>query len=392
MSSWSAEQWCNTGASLLRDDLTLARRLLNQSIQLMPETSSAWYNLGLALHQQRRIPAAIRAYRHALGLPHAPVSHVLSNLSQDLLLAGRFHEGWQTYEYRLNDPKHDHSYFESHLGAAWEGPNDPRPCDHIVLVAEQGFGDTLQFMRLALHLQHQGIRTSLFCQSALVPLLQEQTALNEVFDECPPMTFTINSRWCPLMSLAHWLQLTERNIPLAGGYICHNPSRQQRWTQQLQRKPGHRLIALHWQGNSEHEQKIYSLGRSFSFNELLQLKGLENTEFIAIQKGTGLDQLRLDAGLPFVQGQETFNRSMDFRDTAAVIANCDLVISSDSGVVHLAGAMGIPCWVGLRWIPEWRWGLSGTSSGWYDSVRLFRQPRQGDWGSVFKEMTRILTA
>ena len=148
---------------------------------------------------------------------------------------------------------------------------------------------------------------------------------------------------------------------------------------------------MHWQGNIEHEQKIYSLGRSFSFNELLQLKGLKNTEFIAIQKGTGLNQLRLDAGLPFVQGQETFNQTMDFRDTAAVIANCDLVISSDSGVVHLAGAMGVPCWVGLRWIPEWRWGLSGTTSGWYDSVRLFRQPRQGDWGSVFKAMARALT-
>ena len=391
MSSWTAEQWCNIGASLLRDDLTLARRLLNQSIQLMPKTSSAWYNLGLALHQQRRIPAAIRAYQHALGLPHAPIGHVLSNLSQDLLLAGRFHDGWQTYEYRLNDPKHNHNYFESHLGPAWEGPNDPRSCDHMVLVAEQGFGDTLQFMRLALHLQNQGIRTSLFCQSALIPLLKEQTALNEVFDECPPTTFKANSRWCPLMSLAHRLQLTERNIPLAAGYMQHNSSRQQRWKQQLQRKPDHRLIALHWQGNSEHEQKIYSLGRSFSFNELLQLKGLENTEFIAIQKGTGLNQLRLDAGLPFVQGQETFNQTMDFRDTAAVIANCDLVISSDSGVVHLAGAMGVPCWVGLRWIPEWRWGLSGTTSGWYDSVRLFRQPRQGDWGSVFKAMARALT-
>ena len=95
MSSWSAEQWCNIGASLLRDDLTLARRLLNQSIQLMPETSSAWYNLGLALHQQRRIPAAIRAYQHALGLPHAPIGHVLSNQARiscwraDSMMVGR---------------------------------------------------------------------------------------------------------------------------------------------------------------------------------------------------------------------------------------------------------------------------------------------------------------
>ena len=391
MRSWSAEQWCNIGASLLREDLTLARRLLNQSIQLMPETSSAWYNLGLALHQQRRITAAIRAYRHALGLPNAPISHVLSNLSQDLLLAGMFHDGWQAYEYRLKDPKHNHSYFESHLGPAWKGHNDTRPCDNIVLLAEQGFGDTLQFLRLALQLQNEGIRTSLFCQSALIPLLHEQTALNEVFDEFTPTTFATNSRWCPLMSLAHRMDLTEKNIPLAGGYIQHNSSLEQEWKQKLQRKPNHRLIALHWQGNSEHEQKIYSLGRSFSFNELLSLKGIKNTEFIAIQKGEGLQQLQLDAGLQFVKGQETFNQTMDFRDTAAVIGNCDLVISSDSGVVHLAGAMGIPCWVALRWIPEWRWGLHGASTPWYESVRLFRQERQGDWKSVFHSIRKILT-
>ena len=82
---------------------------------------------------------------------------------------------------------------------------------------------------------------------------------------------------------------------------------------------------------------------------------------------------------------------MDFRDTAAVIGNCDLVISSDSGVVHLAGAMGIPCWVALRWIPEWRWGLHGASTPWYESVRLFRQERQGDWKSVFHSIRKILT-
>ena len=143
-----------------------------------------------------------------------------------------------------------------------------------------------------------------------------------------------------------------KNIPLAGGYIQHNSSRNNVETKTAT-QANHRLIALHWQGNSEHEQKIYS-PRSFSFNELLSLKGIKNTEFIAIQKGEGLQQLQLDAGLQFVKGQETFNQTMDFRDTAAVIGNCDLVISSDSGVVHLAGAMGIPCWVALRWIPEWR--------------------------------------
>ena len=390
MTRWTAEQWCNTGASLLRTDLPLARRLLNHSVKLTPETSVAWFNLGLALHQQRRIPAAIRAYRQALSLPNAPVSALLSNLSQDLLLAGFFRDGWQAYEHRLSDPKYDHSYFERHLGSAWQGPDDPRPCQHIVLVAEQGFGDTLQFLRLALLLQQRGIATSLFCQSALVPLLQAQSNLQEVFDDCPTSTFQPGSRWCPLMSLPHRLGLNNQNIPLSSGYIQVDPARQAVWQQRLQRRSGHRLIGLHWQGNPKHEQKIYSLGRSFPFQELRPLSSIGQTEFVAIQKGEALQQLDLDAGLPFVAGQTDFSNSMDFRDTAAVLANCDLVISSDSGVVHLAGAMGIPCWVGLRWIPEWRWGLNGSTTTWYDSVRLFRQPRQGDWSSVFTAMSQAL--
>ena len=103
MTQWTAERWCNEGASLLRDDLPLARRMINQSIQKGPENSITWYNLGISLHQQRRIPAAIRAYRHALGLRDAPVSNILSNLSQDLLLNGSFEEGWHAYEHRLTD-------------------------------------------------------------------------------------------------------------------------------------------------------------------------------------------------------------------------------------------------------------------------------------------------
>ena len=119
-----------------------------------------------------------------------------------------------------------------------------------------------------------------------------------------------------------------------------------------------------------------------SFDQWLPLKDLEGVEFVSIQKGAGSEQLRTDAGLSFVAGQGDFDASFDFRDTGAVLANCDLLISADSGVVHLAGALGVPTWVPLRWIPEWRWLLDGEATHWYDSVRLFRQPRNGDWDSV----------
>ena len=113
-------------------------------------------------------------------------------------------------------------------------------------------------------------------------------------------------------------------------------------------------------GNPEHEQSLYSRGRSLPFDEWLALQNTRRLEFVSIQKGQASEQLKTDQGLNFVSGQKTVSKSMDFCDTAAVIANCDLVITSDSSVAHLAGAMGVPTWLALRWVPEWRWGLQGT--------------------------------
>ena len=171
-------------------------------------------------------------------------------------------------------------------------------------------------------------------------------------------------------------------IPFPDGYIRVSADLIAEWRQRLKRKPQHRLIALHWQGNPEHEHSLYSRGRSLPFHEWLGLQGNDQIEFVSIQKGQASEQLRTDQGLHFVKGQEAVSKSMDFQETAAVIANCDLVISSDSSVAHLAGAMGVPTWVALRWIPEWRWGLEGTSTAWYSSVRLFRQRFDGDWTGV----------
>ena len=124
------------------------------------------------------------------------------------------------------------------------------------------------------------------------------------------------------------------------------------------------------------------------FKALEELKGIQEVEFVSVQKGAGSEQLQLDAGLNFVAGQGAVSASMDFIDTAAVLANCDLVISADSGVVHLAGALGIPTWVALCYVPEWRWGLKGENTPWYQGMCLFRQPSNGDWKSVIEAMAQ----
>ena len=110
-----------------------------------------------------------------------------------------------------------------------------------------------------------------------------------------------------------------------------------------------------------------------------------------MQKLTGSEQLRINGQIPFVSGQESVSASLDFRDTAAVLANCDLLISNDSAVAHLAGALGVRTWLLLKHIPEWRWGLQGKFCTWYKSVEIFRQPRNGDWDAVLATICKRLS-
>jgi hypothetical protein len=389
MEAWNAQRWVNHGAELISTEPGVGQRLIGQGIRLEPEHGIAWFNLGLALHQRRRIPAAIRAYRQALSSANAPVVEASANLAQDLLLSGHFQEGWPLYEERFKRSSNsDFSTYHRQYGPAWQGFTDPRPCNTLVLVAEQGLGDTLQFCRLIPTLQERGINTSLFCPEPLAPLLRAGSAIGDITLMLGHQSDAV--RWCPLLSLPHRLGLDWSTIPAADGYLKPEQARVASWAERLQRQPGKRLIALHWQGNPKFERKLYSQGRSMPFEAWRGLAGVPNLEFLSIQKGAGQEQLNTQAGLHFVAGQAAFDASFDFRDTAAALANCDLLLSADSSVVHLAGAMGLPTWVALSWVPEWRWGLEGTRTPWYASARLFRQPRRGDWGSVVAAMAEAL--
>ena len=386
---WSTADWLNRGGELLATDPALAQRLLAQGIRQAPDEPVAYHNLGISLHQQGRIPAAIRAYQRCLELPEAPLVQARNNLSQDLLLAGRWPEGWELYRHRFARKPGNYPHFQRLFGPPQQGP--PQPGQTLVLMSEQGLGDTLQFCRFGLDLQAQGVDVVLLSQPALVPLLREGSGLRRVEAElCADTLGPGPVSWLPLLDLPAHLGCKPDRIPHAPGYLRADPERVAQWRERLQQQPGTRLIGLHWQGNPGHENSLYSRGRSMQFQHWLGLAGLKGVEFVSLQKGAGSEQLRLDAGLPFVAGQAALDASMDFRDTAAVLAQCTLLLSADSGVVHLAGAMGVPTWVGLRQVPEWRWGLSGEQTPWYTSLRLFRQPRDGDWASVVQQMRQAL--
>ena len=384
---WKAQQWMNRGAELLDLDPRLAKRLLSKGLQLEPKEAIGWFNLGIGLHQQRRIDAAIRAYQQCLALPHnrETKESARNNLAQDLLLLGSWQQGWHHYAFRFERKPGNHPMFSRAFGPSHQGPLIPkRP---LLLMSEQGFGDTLQFSRYALALQQQGFNVTLLSQPALVPLLRDAIGLANVVDRLDINNWKERRPiWMPLLDILPTLQTQELWAPYSDGYLKIHTERVKKWRSILNRTPGKKLIALHWQGNPNHEHSLYTRGRSLPFDVLLGLRQLKNVEFVSIQKGRGSEQLRLNQGLTFVNGQSQVSASMDFLDTSAIMANCDLLISSDSAVIHLAGAMGLKAWLALRWIPEWRWGLEGEITDWYDSVRLFRQPSDGNWDAVIKAM------
>ena len=391
--SWGAHEWMNQGGSLLATNPALAQRLISKGLSLEPRQTVGWFNLGIGLHQQGKIRSAIKAYQHCLSLNHSTETGIAArnNLAQDLLLDGQWKQGWSLYNQRFIRKPGNHPLFSEAFGKAYT--EVPKPGQSVLLMSEQGLGDTLQFVRYALALQAEGVDVTVLSQKPLVELLRRNVGLQKVFDRldlheqqrCKPI-------WMPMMNLAPLMGCHGEKIPFPNSYIQPDSQLASEWHHRLQRKPDRLLIALHWQGNPDHEHSLYSRGRSLHFNHWLDLQkgNYYKAEFVSIQKGQGSEQLKIDQGLDFVDGQASVSASLDFCETAAVLANCDLLITSDSSVAHLGGAMGLPTWLALRWIPEWRWGLEGTTSRWYESVRLFRQQRDGDWHGVVQRMRTAL--
>ena len=376
----------NAAGQWLASDPERARREMAQALQHGPDLAAGWFNYGLAQHLCGQLEPAIRAYRHSLHCPDPPLRAIANNLAQDLLLSGCFAEGWQVYEHRPLQPLPVacHQWY----GPCWSGAGRwPTP---LLLVSEQGFGDTLMMLRFALQLADQGVALQLVCQNALVELIRHAAPGLEVQGQL--VRQDAPQPWLPLLSLPRWLGITDHTMPRQGGYLQLQPELVQRWRQRLGRRPGRRLVALHWQGNPVSEQSLYSRGRSLPLQALAPLAELADLEFVSLQKGEGSPQWPGPFAGRQVAGQPAVTASSSFLDTAAVLANCDLLISADSAVVHLAGALGLPAWVLLKALPEWRWGLTGDRSYWYTSLRLFRQSRAGSWQEPLQQMVALLQA
>jgi tetratricopeptide (TPR) repeat protein len=352
-----------------------------ESIRLRPELPDAHNNCGNLLSRLGRHREALDAYEKAVRLrPDYAEAH--SNRSFVRLLLGDFAGGWSDYEWRWKCKKTAKLPF-SDL-PMWDGSNLQGGA--ILLQEEQGLGDTLQFIRYAPLVKTRGGTVILHCQVGLMPLLAACPGIDRLADRsAPPPPAHVRA---PLMSLPGILQTDLESIPGGVPYLSAHPQLIESWRDAMGRIPGYR-VGIAWQGNPQHPGDRF---RSIPLGRFAKLAEVEGISLISLQQGYGAEQIRqLEHPFPLtVLDSEAHSTAGILMDTAAIMFNLDLVITVDTAIAHLAGALGLEAWVPLSTAPDWRWLLGRDDSPWYPTIRLFRQQQLGDWNAVFVRLVEAL--
>jgi tetratricopeptide (TPR) repeat protein len=349
-----------------------------KAITLQPNFAEAHGNLGAALLQKGDFRRALEAYRQAVAFrPDLASAHW--NLSLLLLLLGHYAEGWKEHEWRWTAL----SIARPEIAAPqWNG--HPMEGQTLLLHAEQGFGDTIQFLRYVplVRVRARAAKVYLMCMRPLARLLTElggwdaEILPRDRWDEEPMLRFDAH---LPLLSLPLALGIFEPNDPrlLPIPYLHVNPESQSAWRERLGERTGLR-VGLAWAGSSRHRNDRL---RSIPWETVLSLLQVPDVQFYSLQVEPGAPTT--DAGLHDLTAD-----IVDFLDTAALIAELDLIISVDTAAAHLAGALGKTTWLLLPFIPDWRWGVEHSNTPWYPNLRIFRQPATGDWESVIHRIKK----
>ena len=243
-------------------------------------------------------------------------------------------------------------------------------------------------MRYAICLRNQGIAVSLCAQSKLHTPIQA-SGLNPSPVTPDQANQVTEGHWIPLLSVPRHLEVSPANPIITGPYIKTTDELIDKWKNILsaEQRP---IIAINWQGDPKTE-KANLKGRSLPLEDLAPIAATTTASLLSLQKGFGSEQLKTCSFKDFfVNCQDQINETWDFLETAAIIANCDLVITSDTSVAHLAGGMGKTTWLLLKKVPDWRWGLEGDTTFWYPSMRLFRQSERGNWHGVMVRVAEAL--
>lgn len=351
----------------------------DQAIELNDKDEQAWQSRAVVLKELGQYEAAEESVARALALnPNFAEAHWGKALL-DLQL-GRFTEGWRGYEARWNVATLHIYDRERPRGAPWLG-QDSLQGKTILVYAEQGLGDTLQFCRYLPLLAQRGARVVLEAPASLVGLLGSLAGVGELVAKGKPLPeFDFH---CPLMSLPLAFDTQLDTIPGAAPYLFSDPTKVAQWASRLGRQTRLR-VGVVWSGNSQFGNDSK---RSLALAEFAHLFS-SDCEFVVLQKElAAADKAALESHHNVRQFSELIE---DFTDTAALCELMDLVVTVDTSVAHLAGALGKPTWVLLAHNPDWRWLLERSDSPWYPSTRLCRQTQRGDWTPVLERVRGAL--
>lgn len=414
----NASTWCYLG--ILHFDLDEFERsesCYRKAISLQPDFPVAWGNLGNTLAALDRYEEAIEALNTALKQrpgyktaiqnliaaqfrtshfddAYETLRRVTNEQPDDAglrmtfgilkLLRCEFESGWPDYEWRF---KTDEATLPNCSQPYWDG--SPLAGRSLMLACEQGLGDAIQFVRFAPILKSLGAgRVVVQTPTSLLPLFRSFDGADEFVGKKQPIPQT--DIFAPMLSIPRLLKMhSNSDFPAETPYLEAEPERVSQWAGRLD--PDKLKVAICWQGNPKHKSDAR---RSASLTALVPLGAVPGVQLISVQKFNQATTEELDLArarsLDILDFGEELDADAAFLDTAAIMAAADLVISIDTSIIHLAGALGVPAWVALTNAPDWRWQLERDDTPWYPSMRLFRQKIADDWAQVFEEMAQEL--
>lgn len=355
---------------------------LQRAVTLQPDYAEAWNNLALTWKNMGEMDRSLSCFDRAVAL--APkLAEARWNRSFVSLLKEDYESGWLDFLWRFAIPDWRTIYPHRLAGRRWDGT--PLPGQTILVHDEQGLGDTLQFVRYLPLVRARCGRVVLETRKELIDLLRTAGGIDQIIERSPDGRPGADYHaYTPLMNLPLLFRTTRTNIPNQVPYLSANPVKADRW--RCRWPAGRPRVGLIWAGRPQHTN---DRNRSIPLAQLAPLLELPGIDFIGLQKGPGEQQMEhLPPGIHFTNIGAEFQ---DFSDTAACLANLDLVITVDTAVAHLAGAMGRPVWMLVPFVPDWRWGLNRSDTQWYPTMRLFRQPGPKNWAPVIAALPQALT-
>ena len=373
-------------ANILRESgkLIEARKAAIKAIELKPSNANAYSNLGIILNDFGKLDEAESSLYKAIKYK-PDYADAYFNLSLIELLKGNYESGLINYEFRLKRKNNIRLIANPILKKLEKGSIKKRTKgEKVLVICEQGLGDTLQYMRYVPCLKNQGFEVSFCAQEKLHSLIKTSGIDHNPLT--PEQAKTIkDGKWIPLLSLLKYLQVNPKNPIVSSPYIFSTNALKEKWKNILsnEQKP---VIAINWQGNPDMETTYQ--GRSIPLEQFSILPEHNEISLLSLQKGFGSEQLdHCSFKNKFVECQTQIDSIWDFLENAAIIENCDLIITCDTSIAHLAGGMGKKVWLLLRDIPFWTWGLKGENTFWYPSMRLFRQRERGNWDEVMERVS-----